>query len=1124
MTRVRFSLIFMLLVLATTALAADGLAPRVFTPVQEGFNPQAGAELPYHPTRLLVQLTPTAMKDVSIGVEKGAMIADARTGLAGLDNILAARGASSIERPYRPSANKAVAQAFGKDRWLLVNFDRSADLPALAQVLRADASVEAVSLDWRAFPMAVPNDPYYADQWGHNNTGQMLSYDWSTYSHENGDPVGTPGFDAHAEEAWDKSQGYGSSSVVIAILDSGVDMDHPDLNIVAGYDFGDNDTNPDDNSSQPGHGTCCAGVAAAMANNNLGVAGVAGGSGIMACKVANSAGSMYFSYIQDALYWAADNGADVISMSLGAALSSDAATDAALSYAYNAGCIILAATGNENASTISYPAVHDQVMGIGAASPCGDRKRSAASSLYLNPGVDADPNDYTCDGERWWGSNYGTTSQDDRGAVDIIAPTILPTTDIGGSGGYVSGDYEMWFNGTSCATPYAAGVAALVISANPTYTPSQVWTALTSTATDVVNVESGSGWDRYSGYGMVNADAAIGNTGPVAPTADFAGTPTSGQYPLNVVFTDLSSGGPTSWSWTFGDGGSSTAQNPSHTYTAVGTYSVSLTVSNSEGSDSVTMTDYITVTAPPAPTAAFSGSPTSGSYPLTVSFTDQSADSPTSWSWIFGDGGSSTAQNPSHEYTAAGTYDVSLTVSNANGSDSLTRTGYITVTEPGVTTFVTASGENSVLGTVSGSYASTTVSDGVNETITEVLYTGHPRKQYSYAQHEWFFDLPAGGAATFLLEAARSNNTDNDNFAFEYSTDGVNWVALATISSATEQTFAIDCGTLSGAVTVRATDTDRNWYATSLDMLYVDYMAFELGDVQPVAPTADFAGTPVSGEYPLAVQFTDTSAGDPTSWSWTFGDGGSSTAQNPAHTYTAAGSYTVSLTATNAQGSDTVTRTGYITVTEPGTGGSTMHVDSILVSRVISGRKYYGHASVTIVDGSGAPVSGASVMGLLTGDITQTLSGVTGTDGTVELQATTKAYGNTEFCFEVTAVTHSSFDYDAAANSVTKACESGDVYGADGLRVLPAQFALSQNSPNPFNPMTRISFALPADSHVRLTVYNVRGQAVEVLADRTFGAGQHDVTWDARRHPSGVYFYRLEAPGFSETKKMIMLK
>ena len=175
---------------------------------------------------------------------------------------------------------------------------------------------------------------------------------------------------------------------------------------------------------------------------------------IMPCKVANSAGSMYFSAIQNALYWAADNGADVISMSFGAATYSVPSTDAALTYAYNAGVVMFAATGNENASGIGYPAVNSNVISVGAASPCGGRKRSAASSLYLKPGVDADPNDYTCDGERWWGSNYGSTTQDNRGAVDVIAPTIMPTTDIGGSGGYASGDYDMWFNGTSCATPY----------------------------------------------------------------------------------------------------------------------------------------------------------------------------------------------------------------------------------------------------------------------------------------------------------------------------------------------------------------------------------------------------------------------------------------------------------------------------------------------------------------------------------------------------------------------------------------------------------------------------------------------------------------------------------------------
>ena len=121
-------------------------------------------------------------------------------------------------------------------------------------------------------------------------------------------------------------------------------------------------------------------------------------------------------------------------------------------------------------------------------------------------------------------------------------------------------------------------------------------------------------------------------------------------------------------------------QNPSHIYTAAGTYTVALTATNAYGSNTLTKTGYITVTAPNTnpPVAAFSGTPTSGTIPLTVVFTDASTNTPTSWAWTFGDGGTSTVKNPSHIYTTAGTYTVALTATNAYGSNTLTKTSYIT--------------------------------------------------------------------------------------------------------------------------------------------------------------------------------------------------------------------------------------------------------------------------------------------------------------------------------------------------------------------------------------------------------------------------------------------------------------
>ena len=165
------------------------------------------------------------------------------------------------------------------------------------------------------------------------------------------------------------------------------------------------------------------------------------------------------------------------------------------------------------------------------------------------------------------------------------------------------------------------------------------------------------------------------------PHADFSADPVFGSVPLVVVFTDMSSGStPRTYQWNFGDGGTSTAMNPTHTYTAAGVYTVSLTITNSYASDTMTKTGYIRVGI--APIADFAANPMSGNLPLPVAFTDMSIGNPTTWSWDFGDGSTSTQQNPSHTYTVAGIYTVSLTVTNAYGTATKSKTGFISTGIP----------------------------------------------------------------------------------------------------------------------------------------------------------------------------------------------------------------------------------------------------------------------------------------------------------------------------------------------------------------------------------------------------------------------------------------------------------
>ncbi len=334
----------------------------------------------------------------------------------------------------------------------------------------------------------------------------------------------------------------------------------------------------------------------------------------------------------------------------------------------------------------------------------------------------------------------------------------------------------------------------------------------------------------------------VSGPSPENPVAAFSASPTSGKTPLTVTFTDKSSNIPTKWNWSFGDGTISFQQNPTHKYSAAGKYTVILTVTNAKGSNTVTETDYVKVIAKPV--SNFTSSVTSGKAPLNVKFADTSTGTASSWIWEFGDGSKSFLQNPTHKYSKAGTYTVNLTVKNAAGRNTVTKTEHIKVTAKPVANFTSS------------------VTSG--KAPLNVKFT----------------DTSTGTPATWKWDFGDGITSTQQNPVHKYSKAGT-YTVILTVKNAV------------GSNTVTKTD-------------YIKVTE---------KPVAEFSATPTSGKPSLTVTFFDTSTGLPTKWKWNFGDGASSTIQNPKHKYSKAGSYTVTLTATNTAGSNTITKTGYVKIT-----------------------------------------------------------------------------------------------------------------------------------------------------------------------------------------------------------------
>ena len=508
---------------------------------------------------------------------------------------------------------------------------------ALIKAYNKNPNVEYAELNYLANAHYQPNDPYYSLQWHFDNPDY-------------------PGI--QLEAAWD-SYLNASATTVVAVLDTGVAYENhgkfaiaPDLTsttFVPGYDFIQGDSHPNDENS---HGTHVTGTIAQSTNNNLGTAGIAFNASVMPVRVLNKNGSGSHTAIANGIYFAVNNGADVINMSLGGGHSST--LENAIAYAHGAGVTVIASSGNDGpGSAPNFPAAYDDYV-IAVAATRYDETVSYYSSWGSYVDISAP------------GGDTSVNQNGDPYVDGVLQQTFNPNSKN-------PKDFSYWFfQGTSMAAPHVSGVAAMLVSLGAG-SPAEVRTALESTARDIT--ASGAGWDSATGHGLIQARAAsdslTGNTAPAAVISNFSCIDLLCSY--DGASSNDNDGTVTGYSWSFGDGASSTTATGNHLYASAGTYNISLTVTDNDGANdsafhSEDVSDGIVNNNPP--TASFS---TPVCIDLTCPFDGSgSSDSDgniTTYSWDFGDGNGASGSNPSdHTYASAGTYAVTLTVTDDHGA------------------------------------------------------------------------------------------------------------------------------------------------------------------------------------------------------------------------------------------------------------------------------------------------------------------------------------------------------------------------------------------------------------------------------------------------------------------------
>ncbi len=874
----------------------------------------------------------------------------------------------------------AQAPADGAGAQYVVAFSQ---VPPTLAIGDAFAGAEVVAMaDSLGFILVQPGDPAAF-------MAQVLRHPEVRYVEENRVAVRTmlapddPRFDdqygpqqIRAPEAWDTR--LGGDERTVCIVDSGIRYTHEDLagsRWLGGWDFVHRTDDPwDDN----GHGTHVAGTAAAGVDNGVGIAGV-GNVGFLAVKALDSRGSGSFFDVASAIAWCADNGGDVISMSLGSPWFSWTLFDA-VQYAWGQGALLVGAAGNNGPcnNCIGYPAALDEVIAV-----------TCTTATEAQCGFSSD----------------GPESE-------LAAPgqSILST--------YVGSDSDYAAkSGTSMSTPHVAGVAALIWNHAPDLTNQQLRDVLQNSARDA----GPTGWDEQYGYGIVDAAEAIASLRPPSPPRNLVATPEDGAILLTwdepadpgglgvdiyyvyrgadeatmtrvaettllsyrdsglgegatftyavsaasgmgesdrsasvtatslmgpaaafawtpelpepgqeVQFQDQSTdsdGSVAAWSWDFGDGEGSDQRHPSHTFSSDGTFTVRLTVTDSDGLEDTASADIL-VNA--APTASFDHTPEAPDTQDEIQFTDTSTDADGSvqaWHWDLGDGTISSDQNPTHRFPDNGDYVVTLTVTDDDGAnDTTSRTVAVSNVAPAAS-FTYAPSAPTTADTVAFTDGSSDV-DGTVVAWSWDFGDGATSSE-QHPSHRYADD----GTYTVTLTVSDDDGADNTTVqaitvtnlaptaAFAYSpaspstADDVAFTDESLDADGTVASWAWDFG--DGATSSEQHPShsyaDDGSYTVTLSVTDDDGATAEASQtvsVTNVAPVAGFTTSPEDPTTQVDIDFTDTSTdsdGSVVDWNWDFGDGANSTEANPSHRYADDGTYTVTLTVTDDDGATDAT-------------------------------------------------------------------------------------------------------------------------------------------------------------------------------------------------------------------------